>query len=262
MSNAKQKKEDAKLAEIRNKIDLLQNAFDTELSLQQPIALKLPEKIVKRIKTQTKALQKLSSQKDKKLSDKKLKEISSKLDAANKDLEMLLWDKRKFEKDLKKRMPNKQLSHNLSTAFVKMRTRMFLMKMRYKKLSKQLNSLNLHLVYGLSSLAKKDTYYQLHEEELKQLRFKPRRRLGEKAAFALMRLRASKLLKLLRSNATDDDIKDKFIASFHRINNNHKDDDIRENRLKRFVCMIKESKADGTKLTRDEIRAEMRKVTA
>ena len=153
MPNAKQQKDDSKLEEIKSKIDLLQNAFDDELSLQKPIAVKLPKNLLDRIKSQSKTVQKLSKQTKKKISSKKLQDITQQLDEANKDLEVLLWDKRKFEKDLKKKAPNKKISKNLSAAFIKMRTRMFLLKMRHKNLSKQLNSLNLHLIHGLSSLS-------------------------------------------------------------------------------------------------------------
>ena len=156
--------------------------------------------------------------------------------------------------------PNKELQGNLSGAFIKMRTRMFLMEMRYHKLSKQLNNLNLHLIYGISSLAEKDDYFKNNREKLEAMRFKPRQRLGEKAAFALMRLRASKLIKLINKNLTDDAIKDKFVEAFDRINNNTGDDDVRASRLKKFVSMIKQAKDDGVKLSRDNIRSEMQKI--
>ena len=260
MSNAAKNPNNASLEEIKDKIINLQNALDEELSLQEPIVVALPKNLKKRIEAQNKTLRQISKQVDKKLTKKKIKDISKKLDDVSQKMESLLWDKRKLDKEAKQKNPNKELQGNLSGAFIKMRTRMFLMKMRYHKLSKQLNNLNLHLIYGISSLAEKDDYFKNNREKLEAMRFKPRQRLGEKAAFALMRLRASKLIKLINKNLTDDAIKDKFVEAFDRINNNTGDDDVRASRLKKFVSMIKQAKDDGVKLSRDNIRSEMQKI--
>ena len=103
MSNAAKNPNNASLEEIKDKIINLQNALDEELSLQEPIVVALPKNLKKRIEAQNKTLRQISKQVDKKLTKKKIKDISKKLDDVSQKMESLLWDKRKLDKEAKQK---------------------------------------------------------------------------------------------------------------------------------------------------------------
>ncbi|MEM6602620.1 MAG: hypothetical protein AAF621_01095, partial [Pseudomonadota bacterium] len=136
-----------------------------------------------------------------------------------------------------------EINDKISSIFMKMRSKIVIMRVQRERLAVELNNLNMFFVHGLKEPAMKDPYFA-NRKELHDLSFKPRAELGPRAAFGLLRMRSNILLRLLSDGYNSDQIKDMLVDVFHKINKPGEHDQKRTKRLRELAQAVKWAKAN------------------
>jgi hypothetical protein len=201
---------DALIAKLQN---LAKNVSE-ELALSQPICVTMPEGYHKQIKACQKRIHKIEKKiiQDKNSDMEILKENITAIENT-----LIILVRQKNDLMPKQTDNDNEVKKYLAETFLRMRAKVVIQRLKQKALCEELNNLNLFFIYGIESLAKKDIYFG-QRPHLHKLSFVERENLNKKTAFTLLRLQIDGLLPLLSQEVSAEDLKERFVNVFIKLN--------------------------------------------